>query len=229
VEVQVIKVEGFQKRVVYNACKGHSAPLGASKSYPAHNDVVAVTICDFALWPEQAEGGEYRVPMLSRWRNQEQHGGALGLGEVQYVFLELPKYTAGAKPETTVEKWAYFFREAKGLTRVPAALAGTPYAEALEVARAANLTEDEWTEYERERMAEQDFRGGIALAEKRAAANAQRQTLAEAILTVLRARNIPVTDAEQERVLHTEDVATLKQWLPLGATVASAEALLGNR
>ncbi len=224
VEMQIIEVEGFQKRVVYNACKAYSAQLGASESYPALNDVIAVTLCDFMLWPEKAEGGEYRIPMLSRWRNQEQHGGELGLGEVQYVFLELPKYKAGTAPSTTVEKWAYFFREARRLTRVPPELANPPYAEALEVARAANLTEEEWTEYERERMAEQDYRGGIALAERRA----ERRTLAEAILTVLRARNIPVAEATRERVLHTEDLATLQRWLPLAATVTSAEDLLGT-
>lgn len=228
VEMQVIEVEGFQKRVVYNACKAYSAQLGAAESYPALNDVIALTLCDFVLWPEPAEGRDFRVPMLSRWRNQEQHGGAVGLGEVQYVFLELPKYRAGKKPKTTVEKWAYFFREAPSLTRIPDALADAPYAEALEVARAANLTEEEWTEYERERMAEQDYRGGIALAERRAAASAERRTLAEAILTMLGARSIPVSDAARERVLRTEDLDTLKRWLPLTATVTSVEELLGT-
>ena len=37
----------------------------------------------------------------------------------------------------------------------PEELAEGPFAQALEVARVANLSEEEWTEYEREKMAEQ--------------------------------------------------------------------------
>ncbi len=77
---------------------------------------------------------------------------------------------AGAITErpTTVERWAHFFRSAPSLERVPEELSEGPWARALEVARTANLSPEEWTEYEREKMAEQDYRGGLALAEKRA-------------------------------------------------------------
>ena len=165
VEMQIIEVEGFQKRVVYNACKAYSSQLAVGADYPALNDVIAVTLCAFELWP--AGPGRPVVPMLSHWRMIEQHHGAAGLPEVQYVFLELPKYAAGDQPETTADRWAYFFLKASSLQQVPAALSQAPYATALEVARVANLTEAEGTEYERERMAVQDFRGGLSLAEKR--------------------------------------------------------------
>ena len=164
VEMQIIEVEGFQKRVVYNACKAYTSQLGVGEDYPSLNDVIAVTICDFVLWPDK---GGVSVPMLSRWRMSEQHSGAEGLPEVQYVFLELPKYTAGDSPQSSRERWAWFFREAASLRQVPPALAQEPYARALEVARVANLSESEGTEYVREKMAVQDFRGGLSLAEKR--------------------------------------------------------------
>ena len=167
VEMQVIEVEGFQKRVVYNACKAYTTQLGVGEDYPALNDVIAVTLCDFVLWPAPPGGEGPEVPMLSHWRMAERRTGAPGLLEVQYVFLELPKYQAGDAPQTTVERWAYFFREARSLRQIPPALASGPYAAALEVARVANLTEAEGTEYEREKMAVQDFRGGLSLAEKR--------------------------------------------------------------
>jgi predicted transposase/invertase (TIGR01784 family) len=167
VEMQVIEVEGFQKRVVYNACKAYSTQLAVGADYPELNDVVAVTICNFVLWNGKDEGGAHRVPMLSRWHMREEHSGERGLGQIRYAFLELPKYGAADHPETTVDKWAYFFRSALSLTRVPDELAEGPWAEALEVARTANLSPEEWTEYEREKMAEQDFRGGLSLAEKR--------------------------------------------------------------
>ena len=175
VEMQVIEVEGFQKRVIYNACKAYTSQLGVGDDYPALNDVIAVTICDFLLWPGPPEGPD--VPLLSRWRLAEQHTGAPGPGEVQFVFLELPKYTRGDAPQTPVEKWAWFFQRAALQRAVPKDLDAPPLAKALEVARVANLTEEEGTEYEREKMAVQDFRGGLSLAEKRGEQKGMRRGL----------------------------------------------------
>jgi predicted transposase/invertase (TIGR01784 family) len=133
VEMQVLKVEGFEKRVVYNASKAYVMQLRNADEYPALCDVVGVTICNFNLWPEQDERGGYKVPMLSRWRMQEQHSGERGLPQVQYAFLELPKYAAGDAPRTLIDRWAYFFLEAKNLTVVPPALSEEPFRGALEV------------------------------------------------------------------------------------------------
>jgi predicted transposase/invertase (TIGR01784 family) len=163
VEMQVLKVEGFEKRVVYNTSKAYVTQLRAGEDYPGLDDVVGVTICDFLLWPGPVQGGA-PVPMLSRWRMQEQHGGALGLSQVQYVFLELPKYHSGDDPRGTIDRWAYFFREAKKLGGVPPALSQAPYREALEVARLAGFSADELDLYDRAKIAEQDARGALSLA-----------------------------------------------------------------
>ena len=232
IEMQVIEVEGFQKRVVYNACKAYASQLGAGEDYPKLNDVIALTVCDFVLWPAQKEAGSYRVPMLSRWHMQEQHGGERGFPEVQYVFLELPKYEGKKRPKTTVEKWAYFFREAPSLDRVPEELAEGPYAQALEVARRANLSEEEETEYEREKMAEQDFRGGLSLAEKRGEARGkelgEKRGRAMAVLSVLEARGIALSEPARARILATEDDSLLARWLARVSTVASEAELLSG-
>lgn len=186
VEMQVIQVEGFQKRIVYNACKAYSSQLGKGEDYPQLNDVIALTVCNFILWPDRQDGGgPYRVPMLSRWRIQEQHGGERGLPEMQYVFLELPKYPAGKSPETTIEKWAWLFREAPNLQRIPDVLAEKPYVEALDVARRNNLSEDEETEYERAKMAEQDFRGGLSFAEKRGREEGRQEGLRQGLIETI--------------------------------------------
>ena len=152
--MQVLKVEGFEKRVVYNASKAYVMQLRNAEEYPALCDVVGVTLCNFMLWPETDAAGRYEVPMLSRGRMQEQRSGVRGLSRVQYAFLELPKYAAGDAPTTLVDRWAYFFREAKNLNVVPPALADEPFRDALEVARTASFSPEEWEAYERAKMAE---------------------------------------------------------------------------
>jgi predicted transposase/invertase (TIGR01784 family) len=231
VEMQVLKVEGFEKRVVYNASKAYVMQLREADEYPTLCNVVGVTICNFKLWPEKDRDGGFKVPMLSRWRMQEQHGGEKGLPQVQYAFLELPKYMGGATPETLSDKWAYFFREAKNLNVVPPALSQEPFREALEVARRATFTPAELEAYERAKIAEQDARGALAVAheegveegEIRGQIRGRTEEAARAVLTVLRVRGIAVRDAARDRILAEKDAARLERWLEK-ATVAATVA-----
>lgn len=178
VEMQVLNVEGFEKRVVYNVAKAYVTQGARGDSYPGLGDVVGITICDFVLFPEE---GERKVPMLSRWRMTEQHSGAEGLDQLQLVFLELPKYDASRPPETMVEKWAYFFREAGDLTVVPEALAEPPFREALDAARIAAFTVAEWDAYILAGMAIQNERGALAFAEKRGRKEGRQEGLHEGL------------------------------------------------
>ena len=163
VEMQVLQVEGFEKRIVYNLCKAFTAQLGAGDDYPTLNDVVAVTICDFTLWPNL---GPPAIPMLSRWSMREENTGARRLQQMRYAFLELPKYRAGHNPQSTIDRWAYFFRETAHLKDVPPPLAQAPFSSALDVARTAGFTPEEWEAYDRAKIAEQDARGALSFAEQ---------------------------------------------------------------
>ena len=164
VEMQVLNVEAFEKRVVYNVAKAYTNQLDVGDKYPELNDVIGISICDFELWPRRKE--EPEVPMLSRWRMQEQSSGRLGIDHLQLVFLELPKYDTTREPETLVEKWAYFFREARNLTVIPPSLQHPPLVEALEAARTANFTTEEWDAYIAAGMAIQNERGALSVARK---------------------------------------------------------------
>jgi predicted transposase/invertase (TIGR01784 family) len=228
VEMQVLKVEGFEKRVVYNASKAYVMQLRNAEEYPTLCDVVGVTICNFNLWPEKDERGRLKVPMLSRWRMQEQHSGERGLPQVQYAFLELPKYDAGDAPRTLIDKWAYFFREAKNLEVVPPALSEAPFRDALEVARTATFSPEEWEAYERAKMAEQDARGALSVARQEGKdegiveghrsgrAEGHKSGLAEgkrdALLRLLARRGLALTEDDRARIAACSDVATLDQW-----------------
>jgi predicted transposase/invertase (TIGR01784 family) len=219
VEMQVLNVEAFEKRVVYNVAKAYVSQLGASDDYPELDDVVGISICDFELWPRK--DAPY-VPMLSRWRMQEQASGAKGLPELQLVFLELPKYAGGDEPRTLVDKWAYFFREAGNLMAVPEALRHPPLLDALEGARVARFTREEWDAYIAARMAIQNERGALTVARREGEASAK----AGAALTVLRARGVTVPDTARDRILAEDDPARLERWLEKAAAASSIAEVL---
>ena len=253
VEMQVLKVEGFEKRVVYNASKAYVMQLRSAEEYPTLCDVVGVTICNFNLWPEKHEDGRFKVPMLSRWRMQEQHSGEKGMPQVQYAFLELPKYDVGDNPETLVDKWAYLFREAKNLNVVPKALSEGPFRDALEIARTATFDPEEWEAYERAKMAEQDARGALTVAHEEGHKSGleeghksgleeghksgleeghksgRAEGMAKAILAVLGARGLAVDEAFRARILGCSDVAVLARWLDRAVSAASAEEVVATR
>jgi predicted transposase/invertase (TIGR01784 family) len=226
VEMQVLNVEGFEKRVVYNASKAYVMQLRNAEEYPVLCDVVGVTWCNFILWPDQNEDGSSKVPMLSRWRMQEQHGGERGRPQVQYVFLELPKYLAGHEPVSLVDKWAYFFREAKHLDVIPEALAAAPFRDALDVARATTFSPTEWDAYERSKMAEQDARGALSLARLEGEVVGQARGKAEALLLVLTARGLPITPEERQTILACTEPSTFDRWLHEALSVRSVSDLL---
>ena len=172
VEMQVLNVESFEKRILLNASNAYFTQLPSGEPYHMLAPVVGVTICDFVFWPVNGSGpprgvtASGSVPMLSHWRIQEQQSGSLSFSDVRLRFLELPKYTAGPNPLTRVERWAYFFREAVHLRQVPPVLQEPPFCDALELARTANLTPAQWEAYDRSRLARQDAHGAVSLAHR---------------------------------------------------------------
>ena len=221
VEMQVLPVEGFEKRVVYNASKAYVLQLRDADDYPRLCDVVSVTLCNFKLWPRKLADQDYKVPMLSRWRMQEQQSGHKGLRQVQYAFLELPKYRAGKNPETLVDKWAYFFREARNFEVIPPALSEGPFREALEIARKATFTNAEWEEYERSKMAEQDERGAISLARREGKLEGRAEGKLEGklegkrdtLLRLLVRAGIEITENDHERIQTCAETTLLDRWV----------------
>ena len=168
--------------------------------------------------------------MLSRWRMQEQESGVKGLPHLQLVFLELPKYAAGHDPQTHVDKWAYFFREAGKLMAIPEALREPPILDALEGARTARFNREEWDAYIAASMAIQNERGALSLARREARDEGRTEgetaANARAVLTVLRIRSIAVPDAVRERILAEKDPGRLERWLERAAVAVSVAEVI---
>jgi predicted transposase/invertase (TIGR01784 family) len=223
VEMQVLNVEAFEKRVVYNVAKAYTNQLGVGVTYPELDDVVGITICDFELWPR---GDGSPVPMLSRWRMQEQHSGVAGLPHIQFVFLELPKYEGGRDPQTLVDKWAYFFREAGNLLAIPEALRHPPVLDALEGARTARFSREEWDAYIAAGMAIQNERGALSLASREGELKGEIKARRNTLLRLLERAGIALTDDQRARIQTCTDTATLDRWIDGVFGAKSAEEVL---
>jgi predicted transposase/invertase (TIGR01784 family) len=225
VEMQLIHVPGFINRVVYNACKAYVSQLQIREKYSKLTDVVAISICDFELWPDskQKEQGLPLVPMLSRWNMTERKSGNDGLLQVQYAFLELPKLPK-QRPETAgADLWAWLFVHAPELTEVPADLSPGPYREALELANKATFTQEELDAYQKVIDEIQQVRelAEAKLAEGEAIGLIKGKIAA--LLAVLAARGFSVTEEARARIEACKDAATLDRWIARATTAPSLE------
>jgi PD-(D/E)XK nuclease family transposase len=231
VEMQLIHHPGFVNRVVYNACKAYAGQLKEGDWYTKLTDVVAISICDFDLWPdkEQDQKGLPRVPMLSRWNMTERASANQGLLQVQYAFLELPKMPDRRPEVPGAELWAWLFVHATELTEVPADLTPGPYGDALELANKAKFTVAELQAYEKAR---DEIRQVLEIAEARWAegmnegmvkgrlegrlegmVKGRLEAKRETLLRLFVRAGIALTDAERARIDACMDAETLDGWI----------------
>jgi len=250
VEMQLLHIPGFVNRVVYNACKAYVDQLNAGQPYTALADVVAISICDFELWPDAEQDAQKRprIPMLSRWNMTERGSGNHGLLQVQYVFLELPKLPAH-KPETGAELWAWLFVHAPELTEVPAELPPGPHRAAVELANEEAFTPAEREAYRRafdEIQQARELMNLAATAEERGLAKGfekgktegfekgktegfekgRLQAMRSALRRVFARRKLELRPEDNARIDACTDLATLERWLEEATVAESAEEAL---
>ena len=228
VEMQLLHVPGFLNRVVYNACRAYVGQFGAGDSYTKLTDVVAISICDFALWPDAAQdlSAAPRVPMLSRWNMTERASGARGLLHVQYAFVELPKLPQ-RRPETGAELWAWLFTHAHELDEVPPELPPGPHRDAVTLANQATFSQAELDAYRKvidEIQQARDY-GAEQRSEGRAEGKAEGKV--EAVLAILAARGIAVDEATRAALAACADPGTLDRYVARALTARSAGDVVG--
>jgi predicted transposase/invertase (TIGR01784 family) len=164
IEMQVLNVEGFEKRILYNAAKAYSAQLPVGEDYSALNPVIALTITDFVMF-------ELYPQHVSRYILKEKDLLMdYPIYDVELVFVELPKFTRALKElDTLADKWLYFLRYAKDVNAVPAILKKVKEInKAFATAQEANLTPKEFEIQERKELFIHDQRNAIVKAERQA-------------------------------------------------------------
>ncbi len=157
IEMQVLNVEGFEKRILYNAAKAYSMQLDAGQSYGMLNPVIALTITDFIMFPEIDS-------VMSRFILKEKDYLIDYLVyDLELVFVELPKFRQSLAQLTTLtEKWIYFLCHAPDLSTVPPTMSNVAeIQQAFAMANKANLSREELDDLEHQLIFIQDQRGAI--------------------------------------------------------------------
>jgi predicted transposase/invertase (TIGR01784 family) len=160
IEMQVLNVESFEKRILYNATKAYSVQLKSGENYNLLNPVIALTITDFQMF-------EHLETVISRFCIKEKNNLVDYLAdELELVFVELPKFNKTLPElETLTDKWIYFMKTARTLSYVPEELGNVPeLRQAFAIANEANLEPDELEDLERREIFIQDQRGAITKA-----------------------------------------------------------------
>ncbi len=159
IEMQVLNVQSFGKRVLFNAAKTYSFQLQAGEGYRMLKPVIALTLTDFEMFADHES-------MISRFVYREKsEGWYYPDNDIELVFVELPKFTKELDQlETITDKWIYFIKFARTLNSIPENMDDIPELHrAFEIANQADLTAEELEDLERREMFIYDQQGAVAL------------------------------------------------------------------
>ncbi|HBL10066.1 MAG TPA: transposase, partial [Cyanobacteria bacterium UBA11162] len=162
IEMQVLNVESFEKRILYNAAKAYSMQLQMGEDYSLLNPVIALTITDFQMFDQFEQ-------VISRFVLKERdYLVDYLIYDIELVFVELPKFKKELDELTTItDKWIYFLKTARKLQTVPETMGSVPQiSQAFAIANRANLSPDELEDLEKQEMFIQDMRGAFSKAVK---------------------------------------------------------------
>ena len=157
IEMQVLNVQSFGKRVLYNAAKTYAFQLEAAQGYRLLKPVIALTITDFEMFANSEE-------WISRFVFKEVNKNfTYPENHLDLVFVELPKFIKGLEElETLADKWVYFMKNARSLTSVPETMDSIPEIhEAFNIANQASLSREEVEDLDRREQFIYDQQGAI--------------------------------------------------------------------
>ena len=203
IEMQVLNVEGFEKRVLYNATKTYSAQLRKGDEYEVLSPVIALTITDFEMFDDIDR------PISRFILKEKENSVEYPISDLELVFIELPKFkTALSDLETLADKWIYFLQNAKDLTVVPASMGAIEeIQQAFDIANEAGLSVTELDLLERQLMYIQDQRGAVTYAQK----VARKKGLEEGKEEGLKEGGQAMQRSIAQKLLATLDDATISQ------------------
>lgn len=208
IEMQVLNVQSFGKRVLYNAAKTYAFQLQTGEGYRMLKPVIALTITDFEMFANSEQ-------LISRFVYKEVSTNLkYPENDIDLVFIELPKFTKEeAQLETLTDKWIYFIKYARTLTSVPETMDNIPEIhKAFEIANQVNLSREELEDLERRELFIYDQQGAILKAAQEGIEQGIEQGRREEKLAIARQLLLRLDDATISQItgLSLEDVLSLR-------------------
>ncbi len=160
IEMQVAKIEGFEKRAQFYAAKTYCSHFNVGAEYNHLKKVVFLAITSYIVFPDKPDYKSDHVILDNKTYQND-------LKDFSFTFVELPKFTKTIDElESIEEKWYYFLKHANESNDVEGLADNAAIKEAYEIIERVNWTEKDFLEYERVAMAMADARGALMAAEK---------------------------------------------------------------
>ncbi len=204
VEMQILNVVGFEKRILYNAAKFYATQLDVGDDYTLLSPVIALTITDFEMFPQSSK-------VISSFTLREKEEMTRYCDDFELIFIELPKFKKSLEALGSLsDKWIYFLRNANKLQSIPSLMEQEPAIQhAFRVAEQSQLTRDELETLEQESRILNDNRNAIVYAEQQAELRGEKKAsiaIAQQLFDVLDLETIA-----QKTGLTLEELRSLKQ------------------
>lgn len=205
IEMQVLNISSFAKRVVYNAAKTYATQLGRGEGYSKLKPVLALTITDFEMFANHQKVISHFV--FKETENLFDYPDP----EIELFFVELPKFNKTLEElESITDKWIYFMKNAPSLEMIPEKMGEiSEIQQAFTIANEANLSREELEDLEKREMVIEDQRNLILRGQQEGREEGMRERsfeIAKELLDVLDDQTI-----SQKTGLTLEDIQQLRQ------------------
>jgi len=162
IEMQVAKIEGFEKRAQYYAAKTYCSYFNVGNPYDSLKKVVFLAITSYEVFPNKKDVYKSDHVVLDRASYEND------LQDFSFTFVELPKFNKTLDElETLEDKWYYFLKHAEESQSIAAPLKKShEIQEAFHILERNHWSEAEIRNYERIAMAVADAQGAIVAAKK---------------------------------------------------------------
>lgn len=199
IEMQVAKIEGFEKRAQYYAAKAYCSNFNSGSPYKELKKIVFLAITVYTLFPNKDEYKSDHVILDNKTYERD-------LKDFSFTFVELPKFTKTIEElETLEEKWYYFLKHAEESNTIDQKLAADPeIKKAYDVVDRFHWTEQELLAYDRIAMAIADQLGALAASRNEGIQENKLQTA----LNLLK-DNIPMENVVKWTGLSLEEVKNI--------------------
>lgn len=149
VEMQVWRVADFEQRILYNAAKAYANQLGKGEGYSKLKPLIALTLTDFVLFPEQ---DMVISNFVFKERSRELDFSTNPY--IELVFVELPNFKKElSQLSSLTDKWIYFMKHAIDLQMVPETMGEvSEIQKAFAIANEANFNREELEDLEKREM-----------------------------------------------------------------------------